>query len=75
MDRVEIDYALLVGRIKNKFKNQMNFAKAMGISESGLSAKLNNHRDFSSNEITKACKLLGLNAAEIPLYFFQPKVA
>lgn len=75
MEKVVIDYAVLVGRIKDKYQTQEQFAKDMGISKSGLSAKLNNRRDFSGDEIMKACRLLEIPAAEIPLYFFKVKVA
>lgn len=75
MNKVMIDYALLVGRIKDKFKSQHQFAKALGISKSGLSAKLNNHRDFSGNEMLKACELLDIPIAEMQKFFFQQKVA
>ena len=75
MNRVVMNYAVLIGKIKDKYQTHGQFAKAMGISKSGLSAKLNNRRDFTSDEIVKACKLLEIPAAEIPLYFFQEKVA
>lgn len=75
MDNVVMDYAVLIGRIKDKFQTCEQFAKAMGMSKSGLSAKLNNRRDFSSDEIVRACKLLGLSPADIPQYFFTEKVA
>jgi transcriptional regulator with XRE-family HTH domain len=75
MERVKMDYALLIGKIKDKYQTHGQFAKKMGISKSGLSAKLNNRRDFTSDEIVKACKLLKISVADIPLYFFQEKVA
>ena len=70
-----MDYAVLIGRIKDKYGTQGHFAKEMGMSRSGLSAKLNNHRDFTTEEIVKACELLEIPAAAIPLLFFKPKVA
>lgn len=75
MDNIAMDYAVLIGRIKDTFKTHGQFAKSMGISESGLSAKLNNHREFTSGEIRKACELLNIPAEEIPAIFFTQKVA
>ena len=75
MDKVVIDYALLIGRIKDKFKSNHRFAKAMGMDKSSLSAKLNNHRDFSGSEMLKACELLEIPIADMQRFFFQQKVA
>jgi len=75
MEKVVLDYALLIGRIKDKFSTQEQFAKKMRMSKSGLSAKLNNHREFSTDEIVRACRLLDISLADVTLYFFTPKVA
>lgn len=75
MEGITMDYAVLVGKIKDKYKTHEKFAKAMGMSKSGLSAKLNNHRDFSSGEIRKACALLSIPDNEIAAIFFSQKVA
>lgn len=68
------DYSKLCGRITEKYKTQGNFAKAMGPSESTISAKLNNKYEFSQSEIIRAVEVLELNSADIPIYFFTPKV-
>ena len=75
MGDIVMDYALLVGKIKDKFQTHELFAKAMGMSKSGLSAKLNNHREFTTDEIVRACKLLNIPGEDIPVIFFQQKVA
>lgn len=75
METVIMDHAVLVGKIKDKYKTHEKFAKAMGMSKSGLSAKLNSHRDFSSGEIRRACELLSIPDKEIAAIFFSPKVA
>ena len=75
MKEVLMDYSLLIGKIKNKYKTHDKFAEAMRMSKSGLSAKLNNRRDFSSEEIRKACELLSIPDADIPAIFFTQKVA
>lgn len=74
-DNISMDFAVLIGRIKDKFQTHGQFAKAMGMSKSGLSAKLNNHREFTTGEIRRACELLDIPGADIPAIFFKQKVA
>lgn len=68
------DYAKLRGKIKEVYKTQDEFAKALGIGRVSLSQRLNNTLDFSQMEINTACKILGLTAADIPDYFFTIEV-
>ena len=68
------DYTELVKLIIFKFDTQENFANALGIGRVTLSAKLNNKVCFNQREIKKAAMLLGIREAEIPRYFFAPKV-
>ncbi len=68
------DYSKLRGKIREVFKTQSAFAKAMGMSNTSLSAKLNNNVEFSQKEIDKASDLLKIKKEEIPVYFFTPKV-
>lgn len=68
------DYSKLLGKIKEIYKTQDAFATALGIGRVSLSQRLNNHMDFSQNEIKKACELLGLAEGDITAYFFTPKV-
>ena len=67
-------YAKLRGRIKECFKTQEAFAKALGISRTSLNLRLNNVSEFSQNEILKAAKLLGLAGPDIDMYFFTLEV-
>lgn len=67
-------YSKLSGRIVEIFGTQSAFAISMGFSKATLSQKLNNKTEFSQEEIYKAINLLKLNASDIPLYFFTPKV-
>ena len=60
----------LRGRIREKFGTQEAFAEAMNMSHTTLSAKLNGKTDWKRQEIENACRLLGVSAADIPLYFF-----
>lgn len=68
------DYSRLLGKIKEKCGTQDAFARLMGMSRTSLSKRLNNLLDFTSDEMLKACKILGLCENEIPLYFFTVKV-
>ena len=65
-----MNYSKLKGRIREKYQTQAAFAKAMGMSHSTLSKKLNNQSQWACSEIMKACELLGISLAEAYLYFF-----
>lgn len=71
---MSFDYAKLRGKIKEVYRTQDEFAKALGIGRVSLSQRLNNTLDFSQEEINTACKILGLAASDIPDYFFTPQV-
>lgn len=64
------DYSKLSGRIKEVYKKQAVFAAAVGMSERTLSLKLNNKRWWTQLEIHNSCNVLGIDYADIPLYFF-----
>lgn len=68
------NYSKLLGRIKEKFNCNVNFAIKMGFSERTLSLKLNNKMDFRQNEIDKACILLEIPINEVHDYFFTKNV-
>ncbi len=68
------DYSKLKGKIKEICGTQDEFAQRIGIGRVSLSQRLNNYLDFSQHEIKKACEVLGLLDADIPIYFFNPKV-
>lgn len=65
-----MSYAKLRGKIKEVFGNNENFAKALGIDLSSLSAKLNNKTPWKREEIEKSCILLGIPIRKVYLYFF-----
>lgn len=71
---MEFDFSKLLGRIIEKFGTRSAFAEAMGLAESALSNRLNGKMHFSADEIYLACRLLDIDAQEIPVYFFTPKV-
>ena len=68
------DYSKLRGRIREKFGTEQNFARAMGMGRVSLSMKLNNEGDFTRKQMLRAAELLGLDAGEIPEYFFKVEV-
>ena len=66
-------YDKLRGRIREICGTDLMFAKLIGISNTTLSAKLNNKSEFSQPEILKAVEILKLDKADIPKYYFCPK--
>lgn len=71
MRTYKFDYSKLKGKIREKYKVQESFAKALGIATATLSVKLNNMSDFTQSEIFKAVEVLGLNTSDICDYFFS----
>ena len=71
---MQFDYSKLLGRIKEFGFTQDKMASEIGVSVSTLSFKLNNKAFFSQKEIRKICDLLGIEIAEIGIYFFTLKV-
>lgn len=69
-----MDYSKLRGKIREYFRTQEDFAKAIGLSECALSQKLNDRSEWTRREMVKACELLHIPIAQIPLYFFTPDV-
>ena len=69
-----MSYSKIRGKIKELFGINENFAKAMGMDLSSLSAKLNNKSPWKREEIEKACGLLQIPIEDVYLYFFTKKV-
>ena len=67
------DYSKLRGRIREKFKTESAFGKAMNLSHNSLSKKLNGYIQFTQNEIDRAIMLLEIPDDEISTYFFTTK--
>ena len=70
MSEYIFDYSKLLGKIKEVCKTQAAFARKMGMSLSGLSARLHNKQDFDAKEICLACEILHIAFVDIPIYFF-----
>lgn len=68
------NYNKLRGKIVEKFRTQVEFAKEMGISERSMSLKMTNKMPFKQQEISKAIELLEIDEGEIQSYFFTQNV-
>lgn len=71
--KVEFDYSKLQGRIVEKVGTKSKFTELMGCAFSTISLTLNNHREFTQNEIVRAAKILDIKTEDVPKYFFTPK--
>lgn len=69
-----MSYAKLRGKIREVFGTQEAFAEAMGMSTVSISKRLNNKQEWKSNEIVKACMLLGIPLEKSAEYFFTKEV-
>ena len=65
------DYSKLDGLITEKCKTRAAFAEQIGRSERSISLKMNGKVEWSQNEITRACEVLGIKPDEISAYFFN----
>lgn len=74
MDRVFFDYSKLKGKIVEVLGNQSNYAKALGLSETSITNKLNNAVYFTQGEIITSVEVLHINLEDISTYFFTQKV-
>lgn len=68
------NYSKLLGLITENFGTQINFAKAMGLSERSVSLKLNAKVGWKQKEIERVCRLLSIKAKDISVYFFTSNV-
>lgn len=71
---MEFNYSSLRQKIREKYRTEQDFAVALGIGRVSLSQKLNNSSDFTCSQMLKAAKLLEIESAEIPSYFFTEEV-
>lgn len=74
MAKLKFTYAKLKGRIIEKFGSQREFAKAVGISECSMTAKLRGHTYFTQPEIFKIIKILDIDPGMVTYYFFTVEV-
>lgn len=71
---MSFDYSKLRGKIREIFGTEEKFAKEMSLSTVSLSFKLNGKREWTQQEINRACELLTLEREDIPEYFFKLKI-
>ena len=73
---MEFDFSRLRGRIVEKCGSVSCFARKMNISDSAASYRLSNKTPWSGTEIYTAIQpdCLDIDPADIPNYFFVPKV-
>lgn len=71
---MSFDYSKLSGRIREKYRTQAEFSKALNMSERSLSLKLGGKRAWTQAEIDRAVTCLGLTEQDIPDYFFKKLV-
>ena len=74
MNKVLFDYSKLKGKIVEVLGNQSNYAKALGLSETSITNKLNNNVYFTQGEIIASVDILHITLEEISTYFFTQKV-
>ena len=65
------NYSKLKGRIIEKYGSQGSFAKAIGITQTTTSFKINGKASWNQDEIVKAIEVLGLSKDDIVEYFFN----
>ena len=64
------NYSKLLGRMRELGYTQEKLAKAIGLNESTLNAKLNNKGYFNNNLIDKICEVLNISKGDIVPYFY-----
>ena len=68
------DYSKLLGKIKEKYGTQKEFAKALGVGNTSLNQRLNNHLEWTQDEMKKTMILFNEPLNKINEYFFTKKV-
>jgi len=71
---LSFDYSKLRGKIREIFGTEERSSKEMSPPTVSLSFKLNGKREWTQQEINRACELLTLERADIPEYFFNSKL-
>ena len=74
MKRVVFDYSKLKGKIVEVLGNRVNYAKALGLSETSIYKKFNNDVYFTQGEIVASVEILHIALEDISTYFFTQKV-
>lgn len=64
------NYSRIRGKIKEIFGTQEAFSKAIGLSATTISDKLNHKVEWTQKEMEKTMEVFGMPVRLIPLYFF-----
>lgn len=64
-------YSKLRGLIREKYRTERDFAKAMGMSSVSVSNRLNDKVGWKIEEIKKAADLLSIDKFKVYSYFFK----
>ena len=67
------NYSRLRGRIYELYESQDNFARAISVNPTKVSAKLKNRAYFTQNEVRQWAKALKIGPEEIGPCFFTPE--
>lgn len=68
---MEYDYSKLRGRIIEKYGSLGKFTEKVGISKTAMSKKMNGSTQFSQSDVELWCRLLEIDRAEIPDFFYK----
>lgn len=63
-------YRKLKGKITEKCGTQREFAEKMGLSENSVSNKLSRNRNWTQDEMLKACEILSIPVSKMHLFFY-----
>ena len=67
-------YNKLKGRIIEKFGSQVEFAKALGVTETTVSRKMQNKSEFDKDDMEKWSALLDIEKSQFYDYFFADRI-
>lgn len=67
---MDFEYAKLKGRIVEKFGTMSAFGKALGMSKTQISKKMNGRAGFSQADIIKWSKMLDIDLSEVGQFFY-----
>ena len=67
-------YSKLRGLIKEKGLTETQFGNMLQLSKTALSQRLNEKTSWKIDEIEQACRLLGIQEEEVPVYFFKGRL-
>lgn len=74
--KIVFDHSELRGRIIARYGNCAAFADAINMARAALSARLNGHIQFKTDEIYRICDkdVLDIPETQIGRFFYTPKV-